>query len=195
MGVVLVCVAHRHPPNHPGDPEPHRQDRRVQRRVACLGYACARSPVGIAACSHHRERQTAPARAGHQCGWIRGEAGSAAGGNAAPEGVARLWLMLKKKLRNLPRLFRCRRHAGQHHATGTHLTQLGQSGTPARGEHLHTPRNHSIRRFDVELVFMNFRTIHRNHIQALYWLPQGQCFAATDKTIDRKLPDTVAFYQ
>ena len=39
MGVLLVYASNRHSSNHPGDPEPCRSDRRVQRRLACLGYA------------------------------------------------------------------------------------------------------------------------------------------------------------
>ena len=39
MGVVLVHAENGHPPDHPGDPESHCKDRRVQRRLARLGYA------------------------------------------------------------------------------------------------------------------------------------------------------------
>ena len=108
-------------------------------------------------------------------------------GNAATKVAASLWLMFEKKPRNLPWLFHCRRNVGQHHATGTHLTQFVQSGAPAHGKHWHTPHDHAIQRFDIEPVFMNFRTIYRNHIQALYWLPHGHRLAATDKTLTANL--------
>jgi len=49
-----------------------------------------------------------------------------------------------------------------------YLTQLFQSGTPVHREHWHTPDDHAIRRFDIESVLVRFRTIHCNHIQALY---------------------------
>jgi len=80
---------------------------------------------------------------------------------------------------NLPRLFRYRRNVGEHDTTGTDLTQLVQSRASVHGEDWHTPRDHAIWRFDIEPVFMNLRTIHRNHIQALYRLPQGSRLAAT----------------
>ena len=108
-------------------------------------------------------------------------------GNAATKVAASLWLMFEKKPRNLPWLFHCRRNVGQHHATGTHLTQFVQSGAPAHGKNWHTPHDHAIQRFDIEPVFMNFRTIYRNHIQALYWLPHGHRLAATDKTLTANL--------
>lgn len=44
MGVVLVHAANRHPPDHPGDPESHRPDRRVQRRLARRGLIRTDSP-------------------------------------------------------------------------------------------------------------------------------------------------------
>jgi len=62
-----------------------------------------------------------------------------------------------------------------------YLTQLVQGGAPVHGERWHTPHDHAIQRLDIEPVFMNFRTIHRNHIQALYWLPMDHRLAATDK--------------
>ena len=43
MGVVLVHAENRHPPDHPGDPEPHCQNRRVQRR---LDYLALRQTQG-----------------------------------------------------------------------------------------------------------------------------------------------------
>lgn len=46
MGVVLAHAENRYPTDHAGDPEPRRQDRRVQRRLARLGHTGTRPHVG-----------------------------------------------------------------------------------------------------------------------------------------------------